>query len=234
MDLAHPMGLLVQFAGLAPSSRRCRNRLATPMLGWGPNSSMSSRETVGVGGAHFLHGEAADGHAFHDHPVAVDDLARVLGGRVVRGAGALAGGGVDIDVRSVGPDAQVADVGEKPGGAGGQHIRVGLQHPGVGPVVHVADPPLAGQAGEPGWEHQRRRGRTEPDVLGDFDRLAVPHDHVMPRRADARGRANPSQRRPAIAGILPDKTVTGPERTVPAHGRRARAEPQRAVTPLRP
>jgi hypothetical protein len=42
MALAHPMGLLVQFAGLVPSSRRCLNRLATPMVGWGPNSVMDS------------------------------------------------------------------------------------------------------------------------------------------------------------------------------------------------
>jgi hypothetical protein len=41
MDLAHPMGLLVQFAGLAPSSRRwSRNRLARLMGGCAPNSLM--------------------------------------------------------------------------------------------------------------------------------------------------------------------------------------------------
>jgi hypothetical protein len=44
MALDHPMGLLVQFAGLVPSSRRCLNRLATPMVGWGPNSSMSTQK----------------------------------------------------------------------------------------------------------------------------------------------------------------------------------------------
>jgi hypothetical protein len=40
-------------------------------------------ETAGVGGAQFLLGGAANGHAFHDHPVAVDDLTSVLSGRVV-------------------------------------------------------------------------------------------------------------------------------------------------------
>ena len=39
-------------------------------------------------------------------------------------------------------------------------------------------------------------------------------------------RSRYAQHRPAAAGILPDKTVIGPERTVPAHGRRALAEPQ--------
>src|SRR5262245_13988024 len=80
------------------------------------------RETVGVSATQFLHGKSANVQPLQDHPVAVDVLARVLAGRVVRGAGRLAGGRVDIDVRSVGPDAQVADVGEKPGGAGGQHV----------------------------------------------------------------------------------------------------------------
>ena len=42
VGIAHPTGFLVQFAGLAPSSRRCLNRLVTPMLGWRPNSRMST------------------------------------------------------------------------------------------------------------------------------------------------------------------------------------------------
>lgn len=41
IDLAHPMGLLVHFAGLAPSSRRwSRKRLARLMGGCAPNSLM--------------------------------------------------------------------------------------------------------------------------------------------------------------------------------------------------
>ena len=44
MVLAHPMGFLVQFAGLVPSSRKWSlNRLAASMLGWAPNSSMSNQ-----------------------------------------------------------------------------------------------------------------------------------------------------------------------------------------------
>src|SRR5262245_62542837 len=69
-------------------------------------------ETAGVGGAQFLPGVAAHGHALHDHVVAVDDLTGVPGGRVVWGAGPFAGGGVDVDRGGVRPDAQVADVGE--------------------------------------------------------------------------------------------------------------------------
>jgi hypothetical protein len=40
---AHPMGLVVQFAGLVPSSRMWSlNRVATSMLGWAPNTWMSN------------------------------------------------------------------------------------------------------------------------------------------------------------------------------------------------
>src|SRR5215470_9936410 len=88
--------------------------------------------------------------------------------------------------------------------------------------VQVPDPPLAGQAGEPGWEHQWWRGRTEPDVIGDFDRLAL-RGCVMPQRAEVTDRY--SQRRPAAGGISPDKIRPSPERAVPVHGRRALAEP---------
>ena len=39
---AQPMGFLVQFAGSVPSSRSCLNRLVTPVVGWRPNSRMST------------------------------------------------------------------------------------------------------------------------------------------------------------------------------------------------
>src|SRR6266704_3747163 len=137
-------------------------------------------EPVSVSAAQLLVGEAANGHPLQDHPVAVDDLTGVLAGRVVRGAGTVARGGVDLDVGSVGPDAQVADVRVEPGAAGGQHELVCAQQPGIGFVVRVVDPPLAGQAGELGWEHEWC-GRVIPDMPGDFERLAL-HVLVVPQR----------------------------------------------------
>jgi hypothetical protein len=63
-------------------------------------------------------------------------------------------------------------VGVKTGRAGGQRVRVDVQRLGTGLVVQVADPPLAGQAGELGWEHQRWCGRTKPEVPGAIVKVA--------------------------------------------------------------
>ena len=55
--LAHPMGLLVQLAGLVPSSRRwSRNRLATPMAGWGPYWMMETAKPPAWAAHNYIRG----------------------------------------------------------------------------------------------------------------------------------------------------------------------------------
>src|SRR5262249_28810780 len=106
-------------------------------------------ETVGVSATQFLHGKAAKVVPLQDHPVAIDDLPGAA--PVLRTAGALAGGGVNHDVGSVGPDARVANAGVEAGAAGGQHVFVCAQQPPIRYVERdVVDLPLAGQAGELG------------------------------------------------------------------------------------
>ena len=57
-SMAHPTGFRVQFAMWVPSSRSCLNRLVTPMLGWHPNSMMSTQRPS-AWAAHFLLRKAA-------------------------------------------------------------------------------------------------------------------------------------------------------------------------------
>jgi hypothetical protein len=173
-------------------------------------------ETVGVSATQFLYGKAAEVVPLQDHPVATDDGSRTA--PVLRAAGALARGGGDHDVGSVGPDAGVADARVEAGAAGGQHVLVCAQQPAIWYVVRdVVDLPLAGQAGELGQEHEPCR-HAIPDISGDFKRLPCQFLAVQ-HRAEVGGRY--AQHRPAAAGILPDKARAVPERVVPGHVRRA-------------